>query len=78
MTAGEPHSGDRASAEGADISYYDPWVGSFGAAWRCGVSRLTREVIEGADLVMVTTAHTNVDYAFVQQHARAVFDTRML
>ena len=29
-----------------------------------------------ADLVMVTTAHTNVDYAFVQKNAKFVFDTK--
>ena len=28
------------------------------------------------DLVIDTTAHTNVDYAFVQQHSRAIFDTK--
>ena len=25
---------------------------------------------------MVTAAHTNVDYEFVQQHAKAIFDTK--
>ena len=28
------------------------------------------------DLVIVTTAHTNVDYDFVQKHARMIFDTK--
>ena len=27
-------------------------------------------------MVLVTTAHTNVDYAFVQKHAKAIFDTK--
>ena len=26
--------------------------------------------------MIVTTAHTNVDYEMVQQHARMVFDTK--
>ena len=34
---------------------------------------LDRELIEKADLVMVTAAHTNVDYEMVQRYARAVF-----
>ncbi len=25
---------------------------------------------------MVTAAHTNVDYEFVQKHAKAIFDTK--
>ena len=41
-----------------------------------GVPVLTEEALADADLVMVTTAHTNVDYAFVQKHARFVFDTK--
>ena len=41
-----------------------------------GESKLTAELIESADLVMITTAHTKVDYAFVQQHAKAIFDTK--
>ena len=27
-------------------------------------------------LVMITAAHSNVDYEFVQKHAKAVFDTK--
>ena len=41
-----------------------------------GEKELTAELLESADLVMVTAAHTNVDYDFVQQHAKAVFDTK--
>jgi UDP-N-acetyl-D-glucosamine dehydrogenase len=37
---------------------------------------LTRKTLEEADLVMVTAAHTNIDYDFVQQNATAVFDTK--
>ena len=37
---------------------------------------LTKELLENADIVVVTTAHTNVDYDFVQQNAKVVFDTK--
>ena len=40
------------------------------------IPALTEEALSGADLVMVTCAHTNVDYDFVQQHAKAIFDTK--
>ena len=41
-----------------------------------GIPALTEEAVAGADLVMVTAAHTNVDYDFVQRHAAFVFDTK--
>ena len=42
----------------------------------CIRDRLTSELIESADLVIITTAHTNVDYNFVQKNAKAIFDTK--
>ena len=33
-------------------------------------------MLKAADLVMVTTAHTNVDYEMVQKNAALVFDTK--
>jgi UDP-N-acetyl-D-glucosamine dehydrogenase len=64
--------------EGALVTYFDPWVKSF--SHEClamqSVPQLTKQVLEESDIVLVTAAHTNVDYAFVQQHAAAVFDTK--
>ncbi len=37
---------------------------------------LTGELLEGVDQVMVTTAHTGVDYRLVQRCAKVVFDTK--
>ena len=37
---------------------------------------LTKEMVAAYDLVMVTCAHTNVDYAMVQKQANIVFDTK--
>ena len=65
-------------ARGAEVSYYDPWVASyrFKGEEHSSIPELTPEVLEAADLVMVTCAHTNVDYDMVQHHAKAVFDTK--
>lgn len=65
-------------ARGAEVSYFDPWVASyrFKGEEHSSIPELTPEVLEAADLVMVTCAHTNVDYEMVQQHAKAVFDTK--
>ena len=63
---------------GAEVSYYDPFVPQYhhhGCTYT-SIPTLNVEVIAGADLVMVTTSHTNVDYALVQRHAKMVFDTK--
>ena len=64
--------------EGAEVVYYDPFVSEYRehGVVKKGEPELTAELIESADLVIVTTAHTNVDYGFVQKHAKAIFDTK--
>lgn len=64
--------------EGADVFYYDPFVSEYHEQGNIIKSEpeLTAELIESADLVIVTTAHTNVDYNLVQKHARMIFDTK--
>ena len=63
---------------GANVKYYDPWVKSFkeGELRMEGEKELSKQLLEEADIVLVTAAHTNVDYDFVQQHAVAIFDTK--
>ncbi len=41
-----------------------------------GESELTEELIKSADLVIITTNHSTVDYSFVQRHAKVIFDTK--
>ncbi len=63
---------------GACVSFYDPWVRSFREEEleMTSLPELKKETVEDADLVIITTAHTNVDYELVQHHAKAVFDTK--
>lgn len=64
--------------EGAEVEYYDPWIPEYrdsGEKHR-GLKEIGPEIIKGYDLVMVTAAHTNVDYQMVAEHAAAVFDTK--
>ena len=64
--------------EGAEVAYFDPFVDEYcerGVVKKSELE-LTSGLIESADLVIVTTAHTTVDYHFVQRHARAIFDTK--
>jgi len=64
--------------EMAEVVYYDSWVPEFHRHGKLMESEaaLTPQLLNSADLVIVTTAHTNVDYSMVQQHAKAVFDTK--
>ena len=64
--------------EGAEVVYYDPFVSEYreNGVVKKGERELTEGLIEGADLVIITTAHTDVDYKFVNKHAKAIFDTK--
>ncbi len=63
---------------GAVVEYYDPYITEYrehGVVEK-GLTELTAEKLAEADLVMVTTAHTTVDYDFVAEHADLIFDTK--
>ncbi len=63
---------------GAEVSYYDPFVSSFndkGLSMK-SLSKLTPENIRNYDIVVIETAHSNVDYGLVQKHAKVIFDTK--
>lgn len=63
---------------GAEIEYYDPWVSRcfYGGVEKKSLPELSPEVVSAFDLVLVTCAHTNIDYEMVQQNAKAIFDTK--
>ncbi len=64
--------------EGADVRFYDPCIRRYRhkGEWYEGEEILTAELLESADIAVITTAHTIVDYDFVQQHSKAVFDAK--
>lgn len=64
--------------EKADVDFYDPWIMEYkykGQTYK-GLSGITPEIISSYDLVMITTAHTNVDYEMIQKNAEMIFDTK--
>ena len=63
---------------GAEVSYFDPFVKCFNDKnlSMTSLSDLSSEIIEKFDIVVIATAHTNVDYNFVQKHAKVIFDTK--
>ena len=64
---------------GACVEYFDPWVPEFknmyGQSGR-SIETLTPEIIRSFDLVMITSAHHNVDYEMIQKSAKVIFDTK--
>lgn len=69
---------DKLNEVGAEVSYFDPWVAEckHGGKVLRSIPALTSSVVQQADLVMITCAHTNVDYTMVQQNAKVIFDTK--
>lgn len=63
---------------GAQVSFYDPYVETYRYQGReeRRIPALDEEALRAADLVVVTTAHTCVDYDFVAEHADLIFDTK--
>ncbi len=62
---------------GAVVSYHDPYVPALDLAGRRKESvSLGAATLRDVDLVVITTAHTTVDYADIVKHARLVFDLR--
>ena len=69
---------ERLKHYGADVIFYDPYISEFkeeGVFYK-GEKQLTPELVEKMDMIVITTAHTNVDYDMVQKHAKAIFDTK--
>ena len=64
--------------EKAEVDFYDPWISEYkykGQKYK-GIPEINPEIIASYDLIMITTAHTNVDYDMVQKNADAIFDTK--
>lgn len=64
---------------GAIVDYYDPWVPEFKNMYgESGesISELTPIAVASYDLVVITCAHSNIDYELIQKNAQAIFDTK--
>ena len=64
---------------GAHVEYYDPYITEFTEKGKTikGLTELSVEKIQSADLVVITTAHTKVDYELVQKTPRPFLTPRM-
>ena len=69
---------DELEKEQALVDFYDPWIAQYkeNGVFRKGLTEISPEIIASYDLIMITTAHSNVDYVMVQANAKAIFDTK--
>lgn len=63
---------------GADTDFYDPWIAEYKDKGQIfhGIEKIDAEIISSYDLIVITAAHTNIDYDMIQKNAVAIFDTR--
>lgn len=64
--------------EGANVEYFDPYIPSYRekGVVREGIREINPETISSYDLVVITAAHTNIDYDMIQKNAKVIFDTK--
>ncbi|WP_129595990.1 nucleotide sugar dehydrogenase [Anaerophilus nitritogenes] len=63
--------------KGGKLIYHDPYVPHCKINGKTIYSQnLTKETIKSADLIVITTDHSNIDYPFIIKHAKNIFDTR--
>lgn len=64
---------------GSEVAYYDPFVSEYQEKgyFQKRLPELTNEIIQKADIVVITTNHTQgIDYDLVQKNAKYIFDTK--
>jgi len=69
---------DLLKKEGAQVDYYDQFISEYkfnGEKFK-GLSSIDTGILEDYDLIIITAAHSNVDYGFVAANSKCVFDTK--
>ncbi len=63
---------------GAYVDFYDPWIAEYRDKGEIhkGIEKIDEKIIAAYDIVVITAAHSNVDYDMIQANAKAIFDTR--
>ena len=70
---------DEVVAKGGLVNYHDPYVKSFKTERDGNYFEsvpLTEKFLKDVDCVVVTTKHTDIDYAMVAKHAKLIVDLR--
>ena len=63
---------------GTCVDFYDPYIPEIKSQGNaiCSIESISPKLISEYDLIIITTAHTNIDYEMVAKNALAVFDTK--
>ncbi len=64
--------------QGAEVEFYDPFIPEYkykGQVFK-GLKELPTDSLHLYDIVLLTTAHSNIDYNLINKEAKAIFDTR--
>lgn len=63
---------------GAEVDFYDPYIPAYKERGivKEGLKEISEDIVASYDLVLVTAAHTTVDYEMIQRSAKAIFDTK--
>lgn len=64
--------------EGSNVQYYDPWINcyKYKGEDHKGLNNIDENIISQFDLIVIATAHSNIDYNMIQKNAKVIFDTR--
>ena len=62
----------------ADVNFYDPYIKEYKKDGKIniGLDKIDESIVQSYDLVIITTAHTIIDYEMIQKNAKAIFDTK--
>ena len=60
------------------MDFYDPYIPKYlrNGRWYEGLSHIDIELTQTYDLVVITTAHSNVDYKMLSEAGIPVFDCK--
>ncbi len=61
-----------------DVEFFDPWIMSYvnEDSEYFGLQSINGEIVSEYDLIIIATAHSNIDYDMVQKNAKVIFDTK--
>lgn len=68
---------EKLEKKGAKLSYHDPYIPYLklhGINMRS--KKLTQAMLKKQDVIIITTDHSDLDYAFITKHSKYVFDSR--
>ncbi len=63
---------------GAEVEFYDSHIDKYiyKSVRKVGLKELVKDTLQASDLVFVGANHNNIDYDFVQQNAKIIFDSK--